>query len=73
VDEALCQKSYVYKSFRNKNSILPIEVRLVSSGTFRALKQLIMTKSDVSAIQFKVPRVIKRKEGLDFLQTRILH
>ncbi|ELU16623.1 hypothetical protein CAPTEDRAFT_191927 [Capitella teleta] len=73
VDEALCQKSYAYKSFRTKNSIQTIEVRVVSSGTFRALKQFLMTKSETSANQFKVPRVVKRKEAVEFLQTRILH
>ena len=72
VEESLCEKSFVYNSFRQKGSILPLQINVVKRGSFGELKHFMMENSDTSANQFKVPRVIKKPEVVSFLQDKVI-
>ena len=67
LDQQLQETSYVYKSFRVKNSISPLQVYTVPSGTFLQLKKSLVENRSVSPNQFKVPRVLKDAEVIQFM------
>ena len=67
MDEALCVSSYAYKSFRDKNSISHLQVLPVPRGTFKRLKDEMVTQRDVSPNQYKVPRGLRDPEVIQFM------
>ena len=72
VDAALRRQTYVYNSFRSKQSIGPVQVWQVKPGTFRELKLFTVAHTDASLNQFKVARVVRRPETAKFLLERLL-
>lgn len=67
LDNILEKNHPVYTSFRVKGSIGKPKIIQVTSGTFTRLKQHILESSLASSNQFKVARVVKKKELVDFL------
>uniref|UniRef100_A0A8C7YBL7 GH3 domain containing n=1 Tax=Oryzias sinensis TaxID=183150 RepID=A0A8C7YBL7_9TELE len=67
LDVCLQQDSAVYRSFRIKGSIGPMRVQLVADGAFRELRKRMMEHSLTSPNTFKMQRVLRRKEFVDFL------
>jgi len=67
LDNILEMNHPVYTSFRVKGSIGKPKIIQVTSGTFARLKQRILESSMASSNQFKVARVLKKKELVDFL------
>jgi len=67
LDRCLQTDHPVYQSFRLKGSIGEMNVVQVKPGTFEKLRQLILSTSLASNNQFKVPRVLKKKEHVEFL------
>ena len=71
LDENL-QQSYIYKSFRDKASIAPVNVHLVSPGTFSQFRLNSIDDEKATPNQFKVPRVIRRPEAVQFMESRTI-
>ncbi len=71
IDAALCDQSYVYASFRRKGSIGLMITHLVKPGTFAELRQFMIQNTSASAVQFKVPRVLKRKDAVNFMMNHV--
>uniref|UniRef100_A0A1A7XYN8 GH3 domain containing n=2 Tax=Iconisemion striatum TaxID=60296 RepID=A0A1A7XYN8_9TELE len=67
LDICLQQDSAVYRSFRIKGSIGPMRVQLVSAGAFRDLCNQMMAYTNTSPNTFKMHRVLRRKDYVDFL------
>ncbi|XP_010898097.2 GH3 domain-containing protein [Esox lucius] len=67
LDQCLQEDSPIYKSFRYKGSIGPMRVQMVSEGAFKELSKQMMAFSNTLANTFKMPRVLRRKEYVDFL------
>ncbi|KAK7097341.1 GH3 domain-containing protein-like [Littorina saxatilis] len=72
IDEALSAKSYPYSSFRKKASIGEMQVHLVQPGTFQQLREFMIKNSSASSNQYKVPRVLKKKEAVQFMLERVV-
>ncbi|KAL5012871.1 hypothetical protein ScPMuIL_011422 [Solemya velum] len=72
IDETLCMQSYVYGSFRKKGSIRAMNVHIVKPGTFNDLRDFTIQTTTASANQYKVPRVLKRKEAVDFVVKNVV-
>ncbi|XP_041364892.1 GH3 domain-containing protein-like [Gigantopelta aegis] len=72
IDKTLCAQSFVYGSFRQKGSIGPMKVHQVKPGTFEKLRYFMITTSTVSTNQFKVPRVLKRGDTIDFIMNHVI-
>lgn len=73
LDRCLCDKSYPYASFRKKGSIGVLQVHVVQLGAFRNFRNYVISSSCASSNQFKVPRVIKKKEYVEFLWNQSRH
>lgn len=67
LDQNLRSASFVYNSFREKGSISPITVHLVKPGTFRALREHLLTNTQASINQVKIPRVLRVGNMADVL------
>jgi len=67
LDDILQDEHAVYKSFRVKGSIGQLQIVQVASGTFQKLKAHILETSMASSNQFKVARVLKKKELVQFM------
>lgn len=72
LDENLREASFVYNSFREKGSIGPIKVHLVKSGTFRNLREHLLTNTQASINQVKIPRVLKVDQSAEVLMAGII-
>lgn len=70
LDNQLCNMSYVYSSFRKKGSIGPMKIYLVKPGTFTDLRAFMIENTTGSPNQYKVPRVLKKKEAVQFMLNR---
>lgn len=71
VDDNL-QKSYIYKSFRVKGSIAPLIVNQVKPGTFLQFRLSMIESEKATPNQFKVPRVLKKTQAVEFMQQRCI-
>ena len=71
VDDNL-QKSYIYKSFRVKGSIAPLKVSLVKPGTFLEFRLSMIESQKATPNQFKVPRVLKKPEAVEFMRNHCI-
>ncbi|XP_043192087.1 probable indole-3-acetic acid-amido synthetase GH3.9 [Amphibalanus amphitrite] len=67
VDESLCAHHEVYRSFRAKAAIGPAQVVCLRPGAFERLRQHVLANSDTSALQFKVPRVLRTESLLQLM------
>ena len=67
LDEALQASSYAYQSFRAKNSIGELQLKPVPVGTFKRLKLEMVAQRSVSPNQFKVPRVLRDPQVIEFM------
>lgn len=67
LDNALCELSPVYESFRRKGSISCLHLFSVQQGTFKQLRTHLLHINPAAANQIKIPRVIKTKEALGIL------
>ncbi|XP_068719669.1 GH3 domain-containing protein-like [Montipora capricornis] len=67
LDNALCEISYVYESFRRKGSISGLQLFTVKEGTFRELRAHLLRVNPAATNQIKIPRVVKSKEALNVL------
>lgn len=72
LDQCLQEDSAVYQSFRRKGSIGPVRVHIVALGSFKELTDFIVAHSGISHNQFQMPRVLKKKEFLDFIQRKVI-
>ncbi|XP_076446543.1 GH3 domain-containing protein-like [Babylonia areolata] len=72
LDDALGTKSYPYSSFRQKGSIGEMQVHIVQPGTFRQLRDFMIQNTPASSNQYKVPRVLKRKEAVQFMFEKVV-
>ncbi|KAK3602319.1 hypothetical protein CHS0354_007110 [Potamilus streckersoni] len=72
LDDSLRTVSYVYSSFRRKGSISPVRVYFVKSGTFQDLRAFLIENTTGSPNQFKVPRVLKRQDAVNFVMDRVV-
>ncbi|XP_074651372.1 GH3 domain-containing protein-like isoform X2 [Tubulanus polymorphus] len=72
IDDELQKISYVYCSFRNKGSISAMRVHQVKQGTFLQLRTYMLKTTQASANQYKVPRVLKRSEPIQFLMNCVI-
>uniref|UniRef100_A0A8D0CGJ1 Inactive phospholipase C-like protein 2 n=1 Tax=Scleropages formosus TaxID=113540 RepID=A0A8D0CGJ1_SCLFO len=72
LDHCLQEDSAIYKSFRFKGSIGPMRVHLVARGAFLELHGNMMASSHTSPNTFKMHRVLRRKEWVDFLLGKII-
>lgn len=72
VDEALCEQSYVYQSFRKKGSIGPMKIHIVRPGTFQSLRDVTIETTSASSNQYKSPRVLKRREAIDVVMKNVV-
>ena len=70
LDEKLRKLSYVYSSFRRKGSMGPMKIYLVKPGTFTDLRAFMIQNTTGSPNQYKVPRVLKKKEAVMFVMSR---
>lgn len=71
IDEELKALSYVYASYRRKGSIGPMKVYIVKPGTFRELRAFMIETTTGSPNQYKVPRVLKKREAVKFILDKI--
>ncbi|XP_071945352.1 uncharacterized protein [Antedon mediterranea] len=67
IDSALCDQAFAYKSYRDKGSIAPMDVRQVKRNGFAEFKKYILNNSTASVTQFKQPRKLKTPEMVAFL------
>ncbi|ESP00098.1 hypothetical protein LOTGIDRAFT_206174 [Lottia gigantea] len=67
LDDNLCAISYVYSSFRKKGSIGPIRIHCVQDGSFHRLRNFSLETTSASFNQYKVPRVLKNKDSVEFI------
>ncbi|XP_071950678.1 uncharacterized protein [Antedon mediterranea] len=67
IDSALCDQAFAYKSYRDKGSIAPMDVRQVKPNGFAEFKKYILDNSTASVTQFKQPRKLKTTEMVAFL------
>nr|XP_054756098.1 GH3 domain-containing protein-like [Lytechinus pictus] len=72
LDKNLREASFVYDSFREKGSIGPIKVHLVKPGTFRELREHLLTNTQASINQVKIPRVLKVDQSAGVLMAGII-
>ncbi|KAK7475298.1 hypothetical protein BaRGS_00033445 [Batillaria attramentaria] len=72
LDEMLGARSYPYSSFRKKGSIGEMQVHLVQPGSFQQLRDFMLQTTSVSVNQYKVPRVLKKKEAVEFMFTKVV-
>ncbi|XP_078280627.1 GH3 domain-containing protein isoform X2 [Rhinoraja longicauda] len=72
LDQCLQEDSTVYQSFRRKGSIGPVRVHIVALGSFKELTDFIVAHLGISHNQFQMPRVLKKKEFLDFIQRKVI-
>ena len=57
----------MYRSFRAKSAIGPAQVVCLRPGAFERLRQHVLATSDTSALQFKVPRVLRTESLLQLM------
>ncbi|XP_013403628.1 GH3 domain-containing protein [Lingula anatina] len=72
LDQNLQESSYPYKSFRQKRGIGPMVIYVVKPGSFQELRKFMLENTTATANQFKVPRVLKRKDAVSFMIERSL-
>nr|XP_015217361.1 PREDICTED: GH3 domain-containing protein [Lepisosteus oculatus] len=72
LDHCLQEDSAIYKSFRFKGSIGPMRVQLVRGGAFQELRSHMLASSQACPNTFKMHRVLRRKEFVQFIQGRII-
>uniref|UniRef100_UPI00398E7038 GH3 domain-containing protein isoform X2 n=1 Tax=Pristiophorus japonicus TaxID=55135 RepID=UPI00398E7038 len=72
LDQCLQEDSVLYQSFRRKGSIGPVRVHIVAPGSFKELMNFIIANLGTSHSQFKMHRVIRNKEFLDFIQRKVI-
>lgn len=70
IDEKLCEQNYVYKSFRVKNAIGPMQVMPVARDTFADYRNHVVGSSQVFVSQFKQPRVLRTEQQVQFFMDR---
>ncbi|XP_059812455.1 GH3 domain-containing protein isoform X1 [Hypanus sabinus] len=72
LDQCLQEDSTVYQLFRRKGSIGPMRVHIVATGSFKELTDFIIANLGTSHNQFQIPRVLKNKQFLDFIQRKVI-
>ncbi|MEH2173671.1 GH3 auxin-responsive promoter family protein [Nostoc sp.] len=69
IEQVICDLNEAYMEIRNENRIGPIEIKLVQKDTFEMLKNIIIFKG-TSDSQFKMSRLVKDSNQVEFLETR---
>lgn len=67
LDETLCNRHWVYGSFRTKGSISPAKVHCVAKGTFEKLRMFLLDTLVFSPNQIKIPRVLHSEDALKLM------
>jgi len=70
-DRALRDRQERYDYYREKDAISEAQVRFVSPGTFRMVREALVAKG-ASPQQLKVPRVLKDDELIRMVQSRVV-
>ena len=68
LDDALCDESAVYRTWRAKRAIGPCEVKPVAAGGFEALRAVRLSEG-ASPQQLKVSRVLRQEHHAAVLDT----
>ncbi|XP_037087497.1 jasmonoyl--L-amino acid synthetase JAR1-like [Pollicipes pollicipes] len=66
VDDILLQQDEEYATFRKLGSIAKIRVYQVQPGAFSRFRAHLLATTDVTADQFKMPRVLKSSDRVDW-------
>ncbi|XP_039595931.1 GH3 domain-containing protein [Polypterus senegalus] len=72
LDHSLQETSATYKSLRFRGSVGPAQVQLVRGGSFRELHRHLLNECPGTPASLEVPRVLRRREHVSFLQSRII-
>ncbi|XP_014677530.1 PREDICTED: GH3 domain-containing protein-like isoform X3 [Priapulus caudatus] len=72
LDDMLRTTSYVYESYRSKGSIGPMSISIVKPGSFHEFRSLLLTSTQASANQVKVPRVLHQTAYLQFMLDHVV-
>ncbi|CAH1776590.1 unnamed protein product, partial [Owenia fusiformis] len=72
IDKMLCKDFFVYESFRKKGSIAPMDVHVVAHGTFLGLRNFMLETTQATSNQYKVPRVLRRTDAVEFMMKHVV-
>merc|ERR1711871_303818 len=72
LDQRLQSTHPVFRSFRAKGAIGPPEVRLVTPGSFKDMRRLLVSQEGMSPNQLKMPRVLRSSRLASVLQDRVI-
>lgn len=72
IDCALRKLNGIYNGYRTNGGLGELQVVLLQPGTFRQLKEFMVGNTMTSALQYKVPRVARRPEVIQFLAGKVL-
>ncbi|NEQ09360.1 MAG: GH3 auxin-responsive promoter family protein, partial [Moorea sp. SIO4E2] len=61
-----------YRNLRDKNRLGQLELKLVKTDTFKMLKNKILAQG-TSHAQFKMPRLLKTSELVEFIESVLIH
>lgn len=67
LDARLAKDNYVFSSFRVKGSIGLLEMHWVTKDGFSSLRKFLLSSTDASANQLKIPRLLRRETAVTFL------
>ena len=70
-DENLQKGHDLYKGYRVAHTISPARVHVVRPGTFKELRDYIVSRTTASVNQFKTPRKLKTKEQMEWMMERV--
>lgn len=71
IEEIITDLNVVYKGYRAENRIENPQLKLMKQDTFKLLKKRLLS-SGVSESQFKMPRLLKRFELVEFMESMAL-
>jgi auxin responsive GH3 gene family len=70
IEQVIFDFNELYKKSRDTGVIAPLELNLVQPDSFQELKKIVFCQTSES--QFKMPRLIKSSEAIDFLENKVL-
>lgn len=71
LDEQFCLVNPIYASFRVRDGIGGVDLRIVARGAFEALKDLMLATGNPPN-QLKIPRVLRRDDLVACMLDRVV-
>ncbi|XP_070553123.1 uncharacterized protein [Ptychodera flava] len=71
-DWNLRERSLGYNVLRSKNTMAPTTIHIMKPGSFVQLRHFMISNTSASSTQYKVPRVLKRREAVVFMLERVV-